>query len=282
MNLSSLMMKIKFIIRSILLKARGSYTLNYIIALHLYKYLPQLFPSITLPNNIRLYINDYATLSINIPDMYERREYFLYKDFIPDKGWIVADIGAYVGLFSLYTSKAVSNSGLVISFEPNPLAYCWLLNNIRLNMANNIVTLPFALGNIVNRMQLYVAKENIGASSFIMNHIIQNPAGKYTIAAEFVVPMITFDYFMENSKQLIGRYIKNLDLVKIDVEGYELKVLEGAKNALKQRIIKRFIIEVHKDQILTEEIIQYLKNYGFHVVGVNTGEIKDIVYAKLK
>jgi len=62
-----------------------------------------------------------------------------------------------------------------------------------------------------------------------MNHIIQNPAGKYIIAAEFVVSIIIFDYFMENSKQLIGRYIKNLDLVKIDVEGYELKVLEGAK-----------------------------------------------------
>gem|GEM_PF-5881385 len=41
-----------------------------------------------------------------------------------------------------------------------------------------------------------------------MNHIIQNPAGKYIIAAEFVVSIIIFDYFMENSKQLIGRYSK--------------------------------------------------------------------------
>jgi len=58
----------------------------------------------------------------------------------------------------------VSNNGLAISFEPNHLAYYWLLNNIRLNIANNIVTLSFTLGDTVNKMQLYVAKENIGAS----------------------------------------------------------------------------------------------------------------------
>jgi FkbM family methyltransferase len=275
------MKEIKSIIRSVLLKARGSYTLNYVIALHLYKYLPQLFPSITLPNGIRLYINDYATLSINVPDMYERKEYFLYKDLIPSKGWIVADIGAYIGLFSLYASKNVSNNGLIISFEPNPLAYYWLVNNIKLNRAKNIIASPLALGNTLNEMHLYVAKENIGASSLIIDHITQNPAGRYTIAAEFAVPMITFDYFLKNSEKLIGRDIKVLDLVKIDVEGYELKVLEGSKNALKQRIVKRFVIEVHKDQVSTKEIIGYLKNYSFHIAGINSGRIKDIVYAKL-
>ena len=282
MKLNSLMREIKSIIHSILFKARDSYTLNYVIALHLYKHLPRLFSSITLPGSIRLYINDHATLSINVPDMYERKEYFLYKDFIPSKGWIVADIGAYIGLFSLYASKNVSNDGLIISFEPNPLSYYWLVNNIKLNKTKNTIALPLALGNTLNEMHLYVAKENIGASSFIMDHITQNPAGKYTIAAEFIVPMITFDYFLKNSEKLIGRDIKILDLVKIDVEGYELKVLEGAKNALKQQIVKRFVIEVHKDQVSTEEIISYLKNYGFHIAGINSDRIKDIVYAKLK
>jgi hypothetical protein len=54
--------------------------------------------------------------------------------------------------------------------------------------------------------------------------------------------------------------------VKIDVEGYELKVLEGAENALKRRIIKRFVIEVHKDQISTEEVARYLEKYDFQIV----------------
>jgi FkbM family methyltransferase len=214
--------------------------------------------------------------------MYERREYFLYKDFIPAKGWIIADIGAYVGIFSLYASKAVSENGFIISFEPNPLAYYWLINNIRLNGARNIVTLPYALGNTTNRMQLYVAKENIEASSFLCNHVSQNPAGKYTIAAKFSVPVITFYDFLKNIEQFTGRRVENFDLVKIDVEGYELKVLEGAENALKRRIIKRFVIEVHKDQISTEEVARYLEKYDFQIVGVKASGIKDILYAKIK
>jgi len=57
--------------------------------------------AIKLPGNIRIFINDAATLSINIPDHYIRREYMRHPDYVPSKGWIVLDIGAYVGIYSL-------------------------------------------------------------------------------------------------------------------------------------------------------------------------------------
>jgi len=43
--------------------------------------------AIKLPGNIRIFINDDATLSINIPDHYLRREYMKHPDYVPGGGW---------------------------------------------------------------------------------------------------------------------------------------------------------------------------------------------------
>jgi hypothetical protein len=73
-----------------------------------------------------------------------------------------------------------------------------------------------------------------------------------------------------------------VDLAKIDVEGYEMNVLRGAKRALERGLIKRFIIEVHKDQVSTEDVIKYLSSYGYKVDTIASfGNVKDILYMKL-
>ena len=57
--------------------------------------------AVKLPDGLRIFVNDDDTLSINIPDHYLRREYVRHPDYVPSKGWIVLDIGAYVGIYSL-------------------------------------------------------------------------------------------------------------------------------------------------------------------------------------
>ena len=96
--------------------------------------------AIKLPGNIRIFINDAATLGINIPDHYKRREYMKHPDYVPSKGWIVLDIGAYVGIYSLWVSKLIDD-GFVVAFEPNPLAFRWLINNIK-SVSYTHLTLP--------------------------------------------------------------------------------------------------------------------------------------------
>ena len=59
------------------------------------------YPVITLPLDIRIYVNNADTLDINIPDMFERREGSLHRGFIPRRGETVVDIGAYVEIHSL-------------------------------------------------------------------------------------------------------------------------------------------------------------------------------------
>ena len=238
--------------------------------------------TIKLPGKIRIFINDAATLSVNISDHYLRREYMKHSDYVPSKGWIVLDIGAYVGIYSLWASKLVGD-GFVVAFEPNPLAFRWLINNIKLNNATNIKALPCALGDDIGKQKLYIAGENVETSSLIVNHIVNNPSGKYLIAGEYVVPVVTLDYIINRSMKIIGKSINYIDLAKIDVEGYEMKVLKGAEETLQKGLISKFVIEVHIDQVNTKELIKYLSDKGFVLDKVvKIDHVKDMVYVKLK
>ena len=238
--------------------------------------------TIKLPGNIRIFINDAATLGINIPDHYIRREYMKHPDYVPSKGWIVLDIGAYVGIYSLWVSKLIDD-GFVAAFEPNPLAFRWLINNIKLNNATNIKALPYALGDDIGTQKLYIAGENVEASSLMVNHIVNNPSDKYLIAGEYIVPVVTLDYIINRSMKIIGKSINYVDLAKIDVEGYEMKVLKGAEETLQKGLISKFIIEVHVDQVNTKELIKYLSDKGFVLDKVvKMDHVKNMVYMKLK
>ncbi|ABW02294.1 FkbM family methyltransferase [Caldivirga maquilingensis] len=235
-----------------------------------------------LPDGNKIIVNNIDTLLINVPDQFVRREYALSRDFIPKPNWIVLDVGAYVGIYSLWAAKLIGNGGFVVSFEPNPLAYQWLVRNIEVNGVSNIHAIPLALGDYIGRSRLYVALRNIEASSFIQNHITRNPTGDLGIARSFTVPIITLDAFIRHSRAMIGRAIDHIDLVKIDVEGYEARVLRGAQEALNKGFISRFVIEVHIDQVKTMDIISMLKGYDYRAVGIkNVNNVKHMLYAEL-
>jgi predicted nicotinamide N-methyase len=134
-----------------------------------------------MPDGIKIFVNDKATPSVNVDDHYLRAEYLRNHQYVPRKGWIILDIGAHVGLYSIWASRKVGEAGFVVAFEPNPLSYRWLVSNIELNKVSNIKTLPFALGDKLEKKTLYVAKKNVGVSSLIKNHVLHNPSGKDTI-----------------------------------------------------------------------------------------------------
>jgi FkbM family methyltransferase len=239
--------------------------------------------AIKLPNDIKIFINDEATVYVNIPDCYLRREYMRHPDHVPAKGWTVLDIGAHVGIYTLWAARRVGDEGLVVAFEPNPLAFRWLVNNIELNKVRNVKAVPYALGDEICRSVLYVAGENIGASSLIKNHLTNNPSGKYPIIGSFSIQVLTLDYIIDRSITIVGRSLGHIDLAKIDVEGYEMRVLRGAEKTLDKDLIERFIIEVHTDQVNTKELIKTLTRYDYALDKViRFNNIKDIVYMRRK
>lgn len=144
-------------------------------------------------------------------------------------GDVVADVGAYIGLYTIALAKRVGPAGRVIAFEPNPVSFNALQEQVALNSVDNRVRLlQVALGASVARARFELRRDQ---SNIIYD--CAAPAGD-----PVYVECLTLDNVIGNG---------HLDLMKIDVEGYEEKVLEGATNLLSdpKRSPRAIYIEVH-------------------------------------
>lgn len=132
-------------------------------------------------------------------------------------GMTVLDIGANIGVHTLPMAKKVGAQGQVIAFEPMAWAQKKLRTNIGLNSFTNIVVEKIALSN----------KTNTGPAGF------RTSWDKYESTSDGVVPeeAVAFDRldnYVENHN------LSTVDFIKLDVDGFECKVLEGAVETLKR------------------------------------------------
>jgi len=130
----------------------------------------------------------------------------------PKLGDIVFDIGAYVGDTALWFSKAVGPQGKVYAFEPEPRNFEKLKANLERNKVTNVIPMQLALSKTEGEMQVSSA-----AGSSV---ITQTGTGKS-------VKVTTIDKFVE------ANILPRVDFIKMDVEGHESKVLEGAHETIK-------------------------------------------------
>ena len=233
---------------------------------------------VRLPDGLKIYVNNSSTTTVNFLDQYIFREYELSPHYIPQKGCTVLDVGAHVGLYSLKASKLIGKQGSIIAFEPNPIAYYWFLRNMALNRINNFKVYPIALANYNGFSDLYIiTKGNMGASTLFIDHLkkVQDMREHRVIK----VPVITLDNFA--SKSL--KNLKEIDVMKLDVEGAELAVLRGSENLLQRGFIKKLIIEVHKDMVQKVAIKEFLSKYCYVIEHeASFSDVKEIIYACLQ
>ena len=129
------------------------------------------------------------------------------------KGDVFVDVGANIGLMSIYAALIVGREGNVFAFEPNPNTKDLLIENMSLNKIKNIKVEGLALSSETKKSKIYDRWDvNRGGASLIKP---SNPTQSYDIQET------TFsEYFNSN---------QDIKLIKIDVEGFELEVLKGAK-----------------------------------------------------
>jgi FkbM family methyltransferase len=146
---------------------------------------------------------------------------FFHKYVKP--GTNVIDVGAFIGLHSLYlTRRCVTAGNLVYAFEPQPVLYKILKENIKANaLDTRIQAFPMALSGTSGLVKMAVPKdydqwENPGGLGFVDDQF-QNDQLK-----SIQVVMMPLDAFQ----------LKNISLMKIDVEGQELQMLCGAKETI--------------------------------------------------
>ncbi|MCL4553515.1 MAG: FkbM family methyltransferase, partial [Candidatus Marsarchaeota archaeon] len=166
-------------------------------------------------------------------EVYLLRVYERAQDFITQAGWTVIDVGANVGVF---TVQQASRGAHVIAVEPNPLAFRRLCATIERNGFHRLVTaLPYAAGTQRGSGSL-APEDKHSPHGRIIFRGGEEDAG--------VIPVVTLDEIAATHG------VATIDLLKIDVEGAEVAVLEGASATLPR--VKRLVLEYHSPSLLAQ------------------------------
>jgi FkbM family methyltransferase len=169
-------------------------------------------------------------------------------------GGVVVDVGANVGETLLNFARLVGERGEVIAFEINPATHRRCLRNISLNSFKNVRLFDLGLGSEGGAALL--ASPNARNSG--EDRVVHNQ-GRSGINVE----MTTMDSFV--AEHAIAR----IDLIKIDVEGFEMNVLRGARETL-ERFQPRLFVEVsdvnlRQQESSATELLEFLERLGYRL-----------------
>jgi len=192
---------------------------------------------------------------------FEPEDVSVFRKFIKPGG-VLFDVGANIGQYSLLASKLMGQTGKIYAFEPSQDIQPRLQENINLNAFKNIEIIPYAVAARSGKMKFYRANEegNQGVGSLM-------PAQDYRSeirSAEGVnVDVVSLDDFCES------RGIKQVDFLKIDVEGYDLEVLKGAENLMERNpdlVIMSEVEPINLEQLGTTAKVFYdfMESHHFH------------------
>jgi len=142
---------------------------------------------------------------------------------------VVIDIGAHVGYYTLLAAKLVGPTGKVYAFEPEPGNHSTLQKNIQLNNYQNIVATRIAVSDRRGRASMYLTSLDSGRHSLFQHGLPKLGSTQ--------VETTTLDWFLESQDA------PRVDLIKIDVEGAEVDVLDGMHQLLIRSPDLKLIIE---------------------------------------
>ena len=149
------------------------------------------------------------------------------------KGMNCIDIGSNIGYYAILESSKIGDNGLVWSIEPSPQNFETLSKNVILNQRKNIKCYNIAIGDENGKIDFLISEKSNWSK--IKNKIDHIENGDKIIQ----VDIMTLDSFSEKNE------IKKVDLLRMDVEGYERNIIEGSMNFL-EKFKPILMIEVHK------------------------------------
>jgi len=221
----------------------------------------------TLPKNKQLetiaFRGGYELLGLHPEHDVGSHEYERY--YKVKHGDTVIDAGAHVGIWTEIFSDAVDSDGSVVAFEPDFRALGYLVPNMYYR--KNVHVVPLGLWNESDFLPFGIDK-HLGVSSYL------NWVGNTSNPGYQLTKVDTLDNYL---KEL---YINKVNLIKMDVEGAEVRALEGATNILKNTealAIATYHKTMEHPDNTTKKVAEILEDAGFDVrIEFSDGEI---VYA---
>lgn len=176
--------------------------------------------------------------------------------FLADKKGVFLDIGANIGYHSLLIATHLRDTVSVHSFEPIPALVKQIKQSAELNELNNLTLHNVALGEGTSEQTMFVRGENIGGSSLLdLDSLDLSP-----VSAKQTISIVCLDSFLP--------ILPGVDLIKIDVEGYELEALRGGRTLLQKyhpTIVIEFSPMFYKLDYANKslDLINYLNDLGY-------------------
>jgi FkbM family methyltransferase len=132
-------------------------------------------------------------------------------------GMTFLDVGANIGYYTALAARAVGPNGKVIALEPDPESYKYLKQTIAANAVGNVQAFPIAASDVSATLPLFVSRDNRG------DNRLYRPGANWP---KIEVKARPIDALLAENE------IETLDLIKIDVQGYEPKVIAGLSNTI--------------------------------------------------
>jgi FkbM family methyltransferase len=196
-----------------------------------------------------------------IPAVFTRgaqtREEMFWRD-LPLAGLVVYDVGAFHGILTMFFAVRCKQ---VVSYEPNQANHARLIENIRLNRLCNIEVRPFGVGAQPGSGRLHYAPVMSGGGT--LDPHAMGPVSQH-------VEVTTLD------RDIAASRLPAPDLIKIDIEGWELEALRGARETL-ATFHPALFLEMHGETLREKRskaraILAFLCDAGYtDIVHVESG-----------
>jgi FkbM family methyltransferase len=182
---------------------------------------------------------------------FEPEESGWVEDFLKP-GMVFVDVGANIGLYSLLAASRVGSRGRVVAFEPSPYCQDRLQATVKANAISQITIERTALGDAPGELELVVEHQGLHSPSFLAKE------GDL----RYRVPVTTFDAYLARSG------LGHVDLMKIDVEGFEPNVIRGAAAALRQGAVGAILCELNevwlgRNASSPDQLDGMIRSFGF-------------------
>jgi len=189
------------------------------------------------PVDIRLYPEGEIAEFLSLPRLFEWQELRLIARCLRP-GMRMVDVGANIGLYSILGSYRVGDGGRIWAFEPSRESYDRLVRNLQLNDCRCVQPIQVALRESPDTLSTLTSDPGFGDA---YRYLLPATGHGATGANREVVRATTLD-------ACAAEYgIKKIDLIKIDVEGGEYRVLLGARDTLAANHDVRLVFESEAD-----------------------------------